>query len=63
MISESVLRRLTQIPGARSLWRRFPVGPLGLRVRYGISSRPNYAYGVYSAAELGGQSWASPRSV
>lgn len=52
MSLESVLRRLTQIPGTRSLWRRFPVGPLGLRVRYGISSRPNYAYGVYSAADL-----------
>jgi hypothetical protein len=49
---ERILRRLTQIPGARSLWRRFPVGPLDLRVRYGISSRPHYAYGVYRAAEL-----------
>jgi hypothetical protein len=46
------MRRLTQIPGARSLWRRFPVGPLELRVRYGIASRPNYAYGVYAAADL-----------
>jgi len=52
MTSERVLRRLTQIPGARSVWRRFPFGPLGLRVRYGIFSRPHYAYGVYSAAEL-----------
>jgi hypothetical protein len=52
MSLERVLQRLTQIPGARSLWRRFPVGPLDLRVRYGISSRPHYAYGVYSAAEL-----------
>jgi len=52
MTSESVLRRLTQIPGARSVWRRFPVGPLGLRVRFGISSRPHYAYGIYTAADL-----------
>jgi hypothetical protein len=49
---EMLLRRLTQIPGARSLWCRFPVGPLDLRVRYGIFSRPHYAYGVYTAAEL-----------
>ena len=49
---ESILRRLTQVPGARSLWRRFPVGPLEMRVRYGISARPHYAYGVYSAADL-----------
>jgi hypothetical protein len=49
---ERVLRRLTQIPGARSLWCRFPVGPLDLRVRYGIFSRPNYAYGVYTPAAL-----------
>jgi len=49
---ERILRRLTQLPGARSLWCRFPVGPLRLRVRFGISPRPHYAYGVYSAAEL-----------
>lgn len=52
MTSGSILRRLTQIPGARSFWQRFPVGPLDLRVQYGISSRPNYAYGVYAAADL-----------
>ena len=52
MPSEALLRRLTQLPGARSLWRRFPVGPLDLRVRFGISARPNYAYGVYKAADL-----------
>lgn len=47
-----ILQRLPQIPGTRSLWRRFPVGPLELRVRYGISARPHYAYGVYTAADL-----------
>jgi hypothetical protein len=47
-----LLRRITQIPGARSLWCRFPVGALDLRVRYGIFSRPHYAYGVYAAADL-----------
>lgn len=52
MSLEMLLRRLTQIPGARSLWCRFPVGPLDLRVRFGIFSRPHYAYGVYTAAAL-----------
>ena len=52
MLSERVLRRVTQIPGVRSLWCNFPVGPLHSRVQYGIFSRPHYAYGVYSAADL-----------
>ena len=52
MLSERILTRLTQIPGARSLWNRFPVGPIDLRVRFGVFSRPHYAYGVYYAADL-----------
>jgi hypothetical protein len=52
LIPDGILRRLTQIPGTRSLWSRFPIGPLDLRVRYGISSRPHYTYGVYHAAQL-----------
>ncbi|MGC2658994.1 MAG: hypothetical protein WA324_13630 [Bryobacteraceae bacterium] len=52
MLSERVLRGLTRIPGALSFWCHFPVGSLDLRVRYGIFSRPHYAYGVYTAAEL-----------
>src|SRR5579885_3214170 len=52
MSFDALLRRLNQIPGARSLWGRFPVGSLGLRVRYGIFARPHYAYGVYTAADL-----------
>lgn len=44
---------MTQIPGARSLWRRFPLGSCATRVRYGIFDRPHYAYGVYAAADLG----------
>jgi len=51
--SDRLITRLTQIPGTRSLWRRMPVGSLGLRVRYGIWSRPHYAFGVYTAADLG----------
>ena len=52
LIPDNILTRLTQIPGARSLWSRFPAGSVDTRVRYGIFDRPNYAYGVYSAADL-----------
>jgi hypothetical protein len=52
MIADRVLRRLTQVPGARSLWNSFPVGPVDLRVRYGVFKRPHYAYGVFCAADL-----------
>lgn len=52
MFSDGFLQRVTRIPGTRRLWSRFPVGPLELRVRYGIFSRPHYAYGVYAAADL-----------
>lgn len=55
MIADKVLRRLMQLPGARSLWNRFPVGPIDLRVRYGVFQRSHYAYGVFSAAELAKQ--------
>jgi hypothetical protein len=55
MIADRVLARLTQIPGALSLWCRFPHGQLSIRVRYGIFDRPHYAYGVYSAAVLAKQ--------
>jgi len=52
MNSDRMLGLLTRIPGARSLWCRFPIGPVDLRVRFGIWHRPHYAYGVYSAADL-----------
>jgi hypothetical protein len=52
MIPDRILTRLTQIPGARSLWGRFPLGSVDTRVRYGVFDRPHYAYGVYSAADL-----------
>lgn len=52
MPSESLLRRLTTIPGMRTLWSRYPVGSLETRVRFGISDRPHYSYGVYTAADL-----------
>jgi hypothetical protein len=49
---DRILRLLTRIPGARSLWGRFPVGSVDRRVRFGVWDRPNYAYGVYWAADL-----------
>jgi transcriptional regulator with XRE-family HTH domain len=52
VVADRILSRLTQLPGARSLWERFPVGSIDTRVRYGIFERPHYAYGVYSAADL-----------
>lgn len=52
MNTDRVLARLSRIPGARSLWRRFPLGSVATRVRYGIFDRPHYAYGVYAAADL-----------
>lgn len=51
-VPENLLNRATQIPGVRSLWTRFPKGPVELRTRYGIGPRPPYAYGVYSAVDL-----------
>jgi hypothetical protein len=52
MIADRLLARLTKIPGARSLWTRFPIGSVPTRVKYGIFDRPHYAYGVYSAADM-----------
>lgn len=34
------------------MWRRYPVGKVSDRVRFGIWERPNYAYGVNFAANL-----------
>lgn len=47
-----LLKRLTYVPGVRSLWRRFPFGSLGTRTWFGISHWPQYAWGVFAAAEL-----------
>ncbi len=52
MIPDRLLRRLTLIPGVRTLWRKFPIGSVATRVRYDVFDRPHYAYGVYSAADL-----------
>jgi hypothetical protein len=46
------LRHLNQLPGFRRLWSRFPLGSIDTRIEFGIWPRPNYAYGVYQAADL-----------
>jgi hypothetical protein len=51
-LGETVLRQLVRVPGVQSLWGRLGIGSLALRMRYDISERPEYAYGVYSAAVL-----------
>lgn len=48
----SGLRHLVRIPGVQALWRKLDIGPLELRMRFDIASRPHYAYGVYSSAML-----------
>lgn len=48
-----LIGQLTRLPYARGLWKRFPVGPLDLRMKWGIlPDYPPYAYGVYFAAQL-----------
>jgi hypothetical protein len=49
---KTLLRQVTKIPGVRQVWRKFPVGPVDLRVEFDIWEYPSYAYGVYSAANL-----------
>jgi hypothetical protein len=49
---DKILKRVTAIPGFRKLWCRFPLGPVDLRVRHDAWERPEYAYGVYAAADL-----------
>ncbi len=46
------LRILVRMPGVRRLWRRFPIGSVSIRVQFDIWSRPEYGYGVFSAAGL-----------
>jgi len=51
-LSISLLRRLVRIPGFVRLWRKLPLGSVATRMRFDISPRPAYAYGVHSAAVL-----------
>ena len=48
-----LIGQVTRLPYMRGLWKRFPVGSLDLRMRWGILPEyPSYAYGVYWAAVL-----------
>lgn len=49
-VGDLLLRSLTTIPKARSLWRRFPIGSVALRTHFGAFDRPQYAYGTFHAA-------------
>lgn len=51
-ILERTLARIVRLPGVRSLWLRCPIGSVRRRVSFDIWARPQYAYGVYSAAQL-----------
>lgn len=51
VIGELLLRSVTAVPKAVSLWRRFPIGSVALRTRYGAWARPQYAYGTFHAAQ------------
>jgi len=47
-----MIARVLRLPGARSLWLRWPVGSVETRIAFDIWPRPHYAFGVYSAARL-----------
>jgi hypothetical protein len=49
---KTLLTRIVRLPGARSLWLRWPVGSVETRVAFDIWPRPHYAFGVFSAAQL-----------
>lgn len=49
-IGDTVLKSLTAVPKAVSLWRRFPIGSVELRTCHGAWARPQYAYGTFHAA-------------
>jgi hypothetical protein len=51
-IQNRLLNGITGVPGALGLWTRLGRGSVPTRVRYGVWTRPHYAYGVYSAADL-----------
>ena len=49
---ETFLRQLVRVPGVQAAWGKLKVGPLDVRMRFDISERPAYAYGVYTSALL-----------
>jgi hypothetical protein len=51
-LSLKALRLLVRVPGVQSIWGRLGLGSVETRMRFDITDRPHYAYGVYSAAVL-----------
>ena len=51
-ITSAALRRLNAVPGWRTFWKSRQFGSIETRVNYAIWDRPNYAYGIYRAADL-----------
>jgi hypothetical protein len=51
MLGELLLNSVTAVPKVVSIWRRFPVGSVALRTRYGAWARAQYAYGTFHAAQ------------
>jgi hypothetical protein len=49
-MGDRLLRWITSVPEVRSAWRRFPIGSVAVRTRFGAWRRPHYAYGVFHAA-------------
>lgn len=48
-----LIEQVTRLPYVRGLWKRFPIGSLDLRMKWGILPEyPPYAYGVFFAAQL-----------
>jgi len=50
-----LLMRLARVPGSMYIWKKFPIGSIPIRVRFGLWDRPEYAYGLFRAAELAAQ--------
>jgi hypothetical protein len=51
-ILDRLIKRVTVVPGMHKLWVRFPWGSVPTRVKHDVWQYPQYAYGVYSAADL-----------
>jgi hypothetical protein len=47
-----LLRQLVRVPGVQGLWAKLGLGSVATRMRFDITDRPAYAYGVHSAAVL-----------
>jgi len=50
-----LLSQVMRLPYSRGLWRRFPLGSVENKVKYGIYPYAHYAYGVYWSSFLARQ--------